>query len=249
MNESIGNIRSNRSNAPTRPTIAPVVAPNDDIVPARAFAGSDSHPLKRAFARPSGLLGRLAGWIMSVTNTPLIEYAVRLLKPRPGDRVLEIGFGPGTGIGLLIDCVGETGFVAGLDPSEQMLGINLRRFKRPLSSGRLRLEKAAADRIPWPDDSFDRVLCVSAVQFWKPASRSFSETFRVLKGGGLLVLGIHTQVEGRRAKIPGLFPEEVTRLVKLLENAGFAYIAKHPMQGGKAGLCIVARRPGQVAPT
>lgn len=242
MNESTLSVRPDRSGAGPQ-----TGGTGDDVVPARAFAGFETQPLKRAFAHPSGLLGRLAGWIMSATNTPLTEFAVRMLEPRPGDKALEIGFGTGIGLGSLIDRVGSGGFVAGLDPSAQMMNIAARRFRRHLSSGRLRLVEGSADRIRWPDETFDRVLSVSAVQFWKPASRSFSEVFRVLKGGGMLALGIHTQEEGRPARIPGFVPGEVKQLVGLLETAGFADITEHPMETGKPALCILARRPDRNA--
>jgi hypothetical protein len=50
-------------------------------------------PVTSPFALPSGVRGRLAGWIMLLTNKQ--EEVLTLLDVRPGDRVLEVGYGPG----------------------------------------------------------------------------------------------------------------------------------------------------------
>ena len=53
-------------------------------------------PVYRQFRRPTGLLGRLAGWIMAnrPSNIERNRWTVDLLRVQPADHVLEIGFGP-----------------------------------------------------------------------------------------------------------------------------------------------------------
>jgi ubiquinone/menaquinone biosynthesis C-methylase UbiE len=57
--------------------------------------------LMRAFGRPTGVLGRLGGMIMARTNQRMAQRTLELLDVQPGDKVLEIGCGPGVGIQLL----------------------------------------------------------------------------------------------------------------------------------------------------
>lgn len=74
----------------------------------------------RAFGRPTGLLGRLGGMIMARTNRRIARRAIDLLDVQPDDRVLEIGFGPGVGIDHLAGSA-SSGWIAGVDPSEEMV--------------------------------------------------------------------------------------------------------------------------------
>ena len=65
----------------------------------------------------------MAGWVMAhrVSNRRRNAWVVSLLDVRPGDRVLEIGFGPGLALAELSRRVGPTGRVYGIDHSEVML--------------------------------------------------------------------------------------------------------------------------------
>ena len=52
------------------------------------------------FGKPTGLLGKFAGLIMSKRGSNLERnmWAISLLELQPKDRVLEVGFGPGIAI-------------------------------------------------------------------------------------------------------------------------------------------------------
>jgi tRNA A58 N-methylase Trm61 len=57
---------------------------------------------------------------------PLRRKAVQLLQLKPGDRVLDVGCGPGGSFPYLVDAVGPTGEVVGLEISPEV-AINARR--------------------------------------------------------------------------------------------------------------------------
>ena len=73
------------------------------------------------FREPRGLLGRLAGRFMSsrASNQQRSVWTVELLELKPGDRVLELGYGPGLGIAAVLDRL-EAGEVVGIDHSATM---------------------------------------------------------------------------------------------------------------------------------
>lgn len=64
-----------------------------------------THPARRYLssqaARPTGAFGRLLGRIWRAETADVNRIAVELLAPGPGERVCEIGFGPGRTLGLL----------------------------------------------------------------------------------------------------------------------------------------------------
>ena len=93
--------------------------------------------IARQSARPSGLIGRVIAGIMAHETSDLNEHAVRLLGPSPFDRVLEVGFGHGRTIERLASVV-NNGRVCGIDVSESMLNMAVRRNRRAIAEGRSR---------------------------------------------------------------------------------------------------------------
>ena len=78
--------------------------------------------LRAQFGRPTGLPGRMAGWLMACrsSNRRRNAWVVSLLDVQRHDRVLEIGFGPGIAIGELARRAAD-GRVCGIDHSQVML--------------------------------------------------------------------------------------------------------------------------------
>ena len=67
---------------------------------------------------------RAARHIQRVYSTPDVvaqrERVLALLSPQPGERILDVGSGPGFLVASLADAVGPDGVVHGLDPSAPM---------------------------------------------------------------------------------------------------------------------------------
>lgn len=212
-----------------------------DVIAARAFEKRQGNPLFRAFAAPEGVLGRLAGLVMTRKNVPLNRFAVDLLWPLQGESVLEIGFGPGVALGMLAEAVGERGRVFGVERSLLMLRQAAARHAQAIAQGRMRLALCSVAEVCWPDAVFHRALCVSNVQFWSPASRCLAELHRMVRPGGVVVFAIHLQWPDRARKTPGFYPEEVLAFTQRLAQAGFDAIEEHMAPNGW-DLCIRARR-------
>ena len=103
--------------------------------------------IARQSARPSGLLGRIIAGIMAHETSDLNERAARLLRPAPSDQVLEIGFGHGRTIQRLASVV-DKGRVCGIDPSESMLNMAVRRNRRAVAAGRVQLRGGDCVSVP-----------------------------------------------------------------------------------------------------
>ena len=136
---------------------------------------------------PSGLLGRLLGRIMAVETATANDKALELLAIGPSDRVLEIGFGHGRTI-TRAAALAPTGFVAGVDVSETMVRMATERNRRLIEAGRVALHAADSRTIPYPNQSFDRVLTVHTLYFWSQPVAYLQEIYRVMKAEARLVL-------------------------------------------------------------
>lgn len=118
-----------------------------------------------------------------------------LLDVKPDDRVLEIGFGPGTEIQHVAK-LAKRGFVAGIDPSDVMLRQAARRNRRYFRERRVELRLASMSAIPYADCSFDKVFGINCIQFSPDLTHDLGEIRRVLKPGGLTALAVQPLWKG-----------------------------------------------------
>jgi ubiquinone/menaquinone biosynthesis C-methylase UbiE len=139
------------------------------------------------FARPAGVRGRVAGWLMALSNRKLNTWAVELLSVRPQDHVLEIGFGPGLAVQELAKRVRQ-GKVFGVDVSALMVQQAVRRNTATVHAGKVLLHEGGVSQMPFPTASMDKVLAVNSVQFWPHLDADLREVLRVLRPGGRLAI-------------------------------------------------------------
>ncbi|MEV0029028.1 methyltransferase domain-containing protein [Nocardia sp. NPDC050793] len=104
----------------------------------------------------------------------------------PGNRVLDIGCGPGDLARALATRVGPEGEVVGRDPSPQMIAYATARTKQP----NCRFELGPAQTLDLPDASFDVVTCTFVMHHIPEAQReaALAHMYRVLRPGGRLLL-------------------------------------------------------------
>lgn len=106
------------------------------------------------------------------------------LAAKPGDRVLEVGTGTG---GNALQLAARGIDYTGVDLAAGMLTIARERLDR---AGHRHVPLAIADAhaLPLPDQSFDRVLHVGAVNSFREPARALAEMTRVARPGATLIL-------------------------------------------------------------
>jgi len=165
--------------------------------------------LMQMFGRPQGVLGRLGGIIMTRTNEGCGAWVTELLEIEPNDTVLEVGFGPGV-IVQRLSKLALRGHVAGIDPSRAMLEQARARNATAIQKGCVDLRRGSVGRLPFDDNSFEKVLAINSMQVWPDAAAGLREIRRVMKPAARVALGF-TLYSGQ--------PNE--GLTELLMAAGF----------------------------
>lgn len=144
----------------------------------------------RQFRRPSGLLGHVAGWIMATraSNQARNRWTLDLLGVEAGERVLEIGCGPGYALALAAERVGEDGWVLGLDHSAVMVAQARRRNRGAIASGRAVIVQGSVEALESTpavaEGGFDAVYSANVIQFLPDQRAAFASLWRALRPGG-----------------------------------------------------------------
>lgn len=116
---------------------------------------------------------------------------VEIAQVRAGERVLDVACGTGVVTRLAAARVGSAGRVVGLDLNPSMLAV-----ARAVSSGtRIEWQEGSALALPFPDRSFDVVLCQQGLQFFPDRAAGLREMRRVLVPGGRLALSCWRPVD------------------------------------------------------
>ena len=201
--------------------------------------------IARQSSRPSGILGRVIGHIMSFETAAGNGEALKALDLRPADRVLEVGFGHGRTVQRAAS-MAPLGLVVGIDASEEMLQMATRRCRHLIARDRVRLTLGDSARVPYPDQFFDKAYAIHTIYFWDDPQVHLRELHRVLRDGSRLVLGFHPKEDGGARD----FPDSVYRfytideMLHLLQAAGFTDARVERAGGTAGGLALgIGHRP------
>lgn len=185
--------------------------------------------------RPSGFIGWAVGLYFRWRNADLNAAAVDALVPFPGDRVLEIGFGPGEGLRRL-SAMPEIGKLTGIDHSSVMLAMAAQRNRPAVERGAIELRLAGVDAAPFGERSFDAILAIDCVQYWPNLMGDLAAVRRLLRPGGRALFGL------RGSEAAGTLSP--AKLSQALSAAGFVHVTTERVRTRPApSIMILARRP------
>jgi arsenite methyltransferase len=158
------------------------------------------------------------------------------LAAATGERILDIGCGPGFYVRELLDEVGPSGSIVGVDASPDMLGLARQRCE---GHGNVTFRHGEATELPVDDGGFDAALCVQVMEYVPDPPAALAEIYRALRPGGrALVWDVdwstvwwHTADPVRMRRVLSAWDEHLVhpslprRLGAYLRAAGFVDVA------------------------
>ncbi len=112
------------------------------------------------------------------------RMAVRMMGLRPGDRVLDVCGGTGDLSRMAADYATSSGSVVLYDINWEMMAAGRPRIAHSTGGGRISHVQGDAEKIAFPDNSFDGAMVGFGIRNLTRLENGFREMHRVLKPGG-----------------------------------------------------------------
>ncbi len=156
-----------------------------------------------------------------------------LIDLREGETVLDLGSGGGIDVLLSAKRVAETGFVYGVDMTDEMLALAMEN-KAKAGVHNVAFLKGRIEDIPLPANAVDVVISNCVINLAADKSLVLNDTFRVLKPGGRFAVsdvvadgevpeGLRQNMEAWVGCLAGALPIDTYK--DLLAQAGFEDIS------------------------
>ena len=193
--------------------------------------------------KPEGAEGKEMLERMNRSHYEMTGWALGHWEIEEDDHILDIGCGGGATLHRMTEKI-SSGHVTGVDYSDVSVEISRKNNEEMIRSGRLDVLEGSVEKLPFADDSFDKIITVESFYFWPDPQENLKEVFRVLKAGGTFLLvadiyqnGCLTEEEEENIKNYHLFNPTREEFRKLFENAGFTDIQIHTKEG-RNWICV-----------
>lgn len=175
---------------------------------------------------PSGFFGSsVATRFLNLISHCIIKESIQILEPQPHDKILDIGFGGGKSLSILLR-KNATLQLYGVEPSQAALKHARKKFRLAIQSQRLLLKEGAVSQLDFPENFFDKVMSINTIYFWTNPQADIQEIKRVLAAGGRIVIAHRSKksMQQRPFQNYGYQLYEAQEVINLLKQAGFQAI-------------------------
>jgi SAM-dependent methyltransferase len=139
--------------------------------------------LENQLSCPKGENGILIGEKMHKSNIEMTRKSIEALRLSSSDSILELGHGNCGHLEEIV-CLSDDIRYVGLEVSETMW----QEAQTINSSGQAEFILYNGREIPFPDNTFERILTVNTIYFWTNPVETIKEIERTLKPGGICIL-------------------------------------------------------------
>ena len=130
-------------------------------------------------------------YLVPLVFAPFAADLVTRLQSRPLTRVLETAAGTGVVTRALAEMLPSSVEIVATDLNQAMVEhAQSIGTKRPVQ-----WRQADALDLPFPDESFDAVICQFGAMFFADKTKGFAEVYRVLPHGGVFVFNVWDRIE------------------------------------------------------
>lgn len=198
-------------------------------------AVSRRRALASAWTTPRGPVGRVGSRVIPMGTGSVYPEVARLLNLHSDDALLEVACGSGV---FLAAHATHVRHVAGIDVSDIQVDLARRRLADRIAAGTARIVKGDAGALPWEDERFSAVVCISSMECFPEPEKALGEMYRVLRPGGRAVITIGSRVAGTVTSdrdVLGLWVWHEDDALLMAEQAGFADVSISYCRWGDTG--------------
>jgi len=139
--------------------------------------------------KPQGKLGNFQLKSMNKEHTPVSLWGLKHLNIKSDDVILDVGCGGGINIKRMAQ---DAKKVYGIDYSIESVNLSKEVNEKLIDEGKVEIMKGNVKDLPFEDNTFDIVTAFETVYFWPDIEKCFGEVKRVLKPGGIFLIGMET---------------------------------------------------------
>jgi len=199
---------------------------------------------------PRGIFGKiLFAWMTRMTIAHA-RWTVNLLDIQPDDDIIEIGFGNGANIRLLLQRA-VNGSVTGVEISDTAIEMASKKNAKFISEGRVKLHKAAGNALPFEDGVFDKACTVATAYVIEDPGAVFKEMYRVLKPNGAVAVTFPVRenfIKFKPVSAEGFYLHQLADLERALRDAGFVNCRTENNDQVKFGAhCMLGIKPTTIS--
>jgi len=189
------------------------------------FTEKELKDFAQQLSNPHGEQGINVANMMHDTNIGMTSSAIEALNIINNDQVLELGHGNGKHISSILARAEHLTYV-GLEISDLMQKQAVENNTTAILENKVSFHLYDGNKIPFDDNTFNKILTVNTIYFWKNPIALIKEIYRVLKPGGCFAISFADKnfMETLPFTAYGfnLYNKEQVR--KLSETAGFSII-------------------------
>lgn len=194
---------------------------------------------------PKGILGKILFAWMTRMTIGHARWTLDLMDIQPDDNTLEIGFGNGANIKLLLQRAPK-GSVTGVEVSATAIEMASKKNAKAISEGRVRLLKSEGIALPLDSDVFEKACTIATAYVIEDPGAVFKEMYRVLKPNGLAVVTFPVRenfIRFKPVEAEGFYLHQLADLEKAFRDAGFVNCRTEDNDAVKFGAhCILGQK-------